>query len=220
MESIDWLDLFRATDKFLLAIVHQNVMMVYVVLAAIIFSETGLVVMAFLPGDSLLFVAGAIAAANTGLSAWILIVVIAAAAILGNTVNFSIGSWLGHKIYDGSIKWIDKDALDKTHAFYEKWGGLTLVVARFTPIVRSFAPLVAGAGTMEIHRFQFYNILGAVLWSVSLVGGGYLFGNVQFVKENLGIILLIGIGGIAVPALAGTGWKLWRKWRGVQSRAG
>ena len=220
MESIDWLDLFRATDKFLLALVHQNVMMVYVVLAAIIFSETGLVVMAFLPGDSLLFVAGAVAAMNTGLSAWILIVVIAGAAIIGNTVNYFIGSWLGHKIYDGSIKWIDKDALQRTHAFYEKWGGLTLVVARFTPIVRSFAPLVAGAGTMEIHKFQFYNVIGAVLWSVSLVGGGYLFGNVPFVKDNLGVILLVGIGGIAVPALAGAGWKLWRRWRESKVSAG
>jgi membrane-associated protein len=215
MESIVWLDLFRATDKFLLALVHQNVLMVYVVLAGIIFSETGLVVMAFLPGDSLLFVAGAIAAMQTGLSAPMLMAVITTAAVLGNTVNYGIGSWLGHKIYDGSIKWIDKAALDRTHAFYEKWGGLTLVIARFTPIVRTFAPLVAGAGTMEIHRFQFYNVIGAALWAVSLVGGGYLFGNVPFVKDNLGVILLIGIGGIAVPALAGTGWKLWRKLRGT-----
>ncbi len=220
MESIDWLDLFRATDKFLLALVHQNVMMVYGVLAAIIFSETGLVVMAFLPGDSLLFVAGAVAAMNTGLSAWMLIVVIATAAVVGNTVNYFIGSWLGHKIYDGSIKWIDKEALQRTHAFYEKWGGLTLVVARFTPIVRTFAPLVAGAGTMEIHKFQFYNVIGAVLWSVSLVGGGYLFGNVPFVKDNLGVILLIGVGGIAVPALTGAGWKLWRRWRATKVDAG
>jgi membrane-associated protein len=219
MEGIDWLDLFRATDKFLLAIVHQNVMMVYVVLAAIIFSETGLVVMAFLPGDSLLFVAGAVAALNTGLSPWMLMAVIAAAAIVGNTVNYFIGFWLGQKIYDGSIKWIDKEALNKTRAFYEKWGGLTLVVARFTPIVRTFAPLVAGAGAMQIHRFQFYNIVGAALWTVSLVGGGYLFGNVPFVKNNLGVILLIGIGGIMVPAVAGAAWKLWRKRRGAPSGA-
>jgi len=212
LEGINWSDLFSAMDKFLLAIVQKNVLMVYVVLAAIFFSETGLVFMAFLPGDSLLFVAGAVAAQHSGLNVVVLMVVVTVAAILGNTANYYIGSWLGHKVYDGSIKWIDKTALDKTHEFYEKWGGLTLVVARFTPVVRSFAPLVAGAGSMEIHKFQFYNVIGAAAWVVSLVGGGYLFGNVPFIKENLGIILIVGIAAVVVPLVAGAAWRVWRGW--------
>lgn len=212
MEGINWADLFGAMDKFLLAIVNKNVLLVYVVLAAIFFSETGLVFMAFLPGDSLLFVSGAVAAQHAGLSAWVLIVVISIAAILGNTVNYYIGSWLGHKVYDGSISWIDKSAIDRTHEFYEKWGGLTLVLARFTPVVRSFAPLVAGAGSMQVHKFQLYNITGAVLWVISLVGSGYLFGNVPFVRENLGIILIIGIAGVVAPLVLAAGWRMWRGW--------
>ena len=214
MEGINWADLFNAMDKFLLAIVHKNVLLVYVVLAAIFFSETGLVFMAFLPGDSLLFVAGAVAAQHTGLNVWMLIVVVSLAAILGNTVNYFIGSWLGHKVYDGSIGWIDKSALDRTHEFYEKWGGLTLILARFTPVVRTFAPLVAGAGAMQLRKFQLYNVAGAVLWVLSLVGAGYLFGNVPFVKENLGIILIVGIAGVIAPLALGAGWRLWRGWTG------
>ena len=136
MEGINWVDLFTAMDKFLLAIVARNAFMVYVVLAAIFFSETGLVFMAFLPGDSLLFVAGAVAAQQAGLNVVVLMVVITLAAILGNTVNYYIGAWLGHKVYDGTISWIDKAALDKTHNFYERWGGVTLILARFTPVVR------------------------------------------------------------------------------------
>lgn len=220
MEGINWSDLFSAMDKFLLAIVHKNVLLVYVVLAAIFFSETGLVFMAFLPGDSLLFIAGAVAAQQTGLSAWVLIAVVTLAAILGNTVNYFIGAWLGHKVYDGSIGWIDKTALDRTHAFYERWGGITLVLARFMPVVRSFAPLVAGAGAMEIHKFQLYNVIGATLWVLSLVGGGYLFGNVPFVKENLGIILIVGLAGVALPIALGAVWRLSRGWAGPGARAG
>jgi membrane-associated protein len=212
MEGINWADLFSAMDKFLLAIVHKNVLLVYVVLFAIFFSETGLVFMAFLPGDSLLFVSGAVSAQQAGLSVWVLMVVITAAAALGNTVNYYIGSWLGHKVYDGSIRWIDKTALDRTHEFYEKWGGITLILARFTPVVRTFAPLVAGAGAMEVHKFQLYNLIGAALWVMSLVGGGYLFGNVPFVKENLGIILIVGIAGVVVPLVLGAAWRLWRNW--------
>ncbi len=219
MEGINWSDLFSAMDKFLLAIVHKNVLLVYVVLAAIFFSETGLVFMAFLPGDSLLFVAGAVSAQQAGLSVWVLIIVVTLAAILGNTVNYYIGSWLGHKVYDGSIGWIDKTALDRTHDFYEKWGGLTLILARFTPVVRSFAPLVAGAGSMEIHKFQFYNVIGASLWVLSLVGSGYLFGNVPFVKDNLGIILIIGIAAVVVPLVLGAAWRLWRGWTMPTARA-
>ena len=210
MEGINWVDLFTAMDKFLLAIVARNAFMVYVVLAAIFFSETGLVFMAFLPGDSLLFVAGAVAAQQAGLNVVVLMVVITLAAILGNTVNYYIGAWLGHKVYDGTISWIDKAALDKTHNFYERWGGVTLILARFTPVVRSFAPLVAGASQMEIHKFQFYNAIGAALWVVSLVGAGYLFGNVPIVRENLGVILIVGIAAVVGPLVLAAVMRLVR----------
>jgi membrane-associated protein len=211
MEGINWVDLFTAMDKFLLAIVARNAFMVYVVLAAIFFSETGLVFMAFLPGDSLLFVAGAVAAQQAGLNVVVLMVVITLAAILGNTVNYYIGAWLGHKVYDGTISWIDKAALDKTHNFYERWGGVTLILARFTPVVRSFAPLVAGASQMEIHKFQFYNAIGAALWVVSLVGAGYLFGNVPIVRENLGVILIVGIAAVVGPLVLAAVMRLVRR---------
>lgn len=212
MEGINWADLFTAMDKFLLAIVDRNVLLVYVVLFLIFFSETGLVFMAFLPGDSLLFVAGAVAAQQAGLSVWVLMIVVTLGAILGNTVNYHIGAWLGHKVYDGTIAWIDRDALRKTHDFYERWGGLTLIVARFTPIVRTFAPLVAGVSEMTYARFQLYNAVGAALWVMLLVGGGYLFGNVPFVKDNLGIILVVGVSAAVVPLTLAAAWRFGRMW--------
>jgi len=211
MEGINWSDLFTAMDRFLLAMVDRNVLLVYVVLFAIFFSETGLVFMTFLPGDSLLFVAGAVAAQEAGLHVGVLMAVIIAGAILGNTLNYYIGAWLGRRVYDGTIRWIDPVALKATHDFYERHGGKTLVVARFVPIVRSFAPLVAGASGMEIHKFQAANVSGALLWVLSLVGGGYMFGQVPLVRDNLGIILIVGIGVVLGPlALAGL-WRLARR---------
>ena len=205
MEGINWLDLFTATDRFLAAIVERNVTLVYVTLAAIFFSETGLVFMAFLPGDSLLFVAGAVSALPAvqakGLSVHLLVVIIAAAAVLGNTLNYFIGSWLGKKVYDGTIGWIDQQALQKTHVFFERHGGKTVMIARFVPVVRSFAPLVAGASGMDFRKFQFFNVIGAAVWVVSLVYGGYLFGNVPIIRDNLGVILVVGIAAVLGPLL-------------------
>jgi membrane-associated protein len=208
MESINWLDLFNAMDRFLVAIVQHNVALVYVTLALIFFSETGLVVMAFLPGDSLLFVAGAVSALPQaqarGLDVHLLVLVITIGAVLGNTLNYYIGRWLGKKVYDGTISWIDQAALKKTHDFYERHGGKTVVIARFVPLVRTFAPLVAGASGMDIRRFQLFNVLGAAIWVASLVYGGYLFGNMPIVRDNLGIILIVGISAVLGPmALAG-----------------
>lgn len=214
MQGINWVDLFSAMDRFLISLAGQYGGWVYFTLFCIFFSETGLVFMAFLPGDSLLFVAGAVAATGA-MNIWVLMIVILAGAVIGNTVNYYIGNWLGHKVYDGTIGWIDPVALKKTHDFYEKHGGKTLIIARFTPVVRSFAPLVAGAGDMDIVRFQFFNVVGAALWVVSLVGGGYLFGNVPFIKENLSIILLIGILAVVGPLVAAAAWRLLRVWRAV-----
>jgi membrane-associated protein len=220
MEGINWSDLFTAMDRFLLAIVDRNVLLVYVVLFAIFFSETGLVFMTFLPGDSLLFVAGAVAAQEAGLHVGVLMAVITVGAILGNTLNYYIGAWLGKKVYDGTLRWIDPVALKKTHDYYERHGGKTLVIARFVPIVRSFAPLVAGASGMEIHKFQLFNVAGAVLWVVSLVGGGYLFGQVPVVRDNLGIILVLGIGLVLGPLALAAAWRLLRRFVGARPAAG
>ena len=216
MEGINWSDLFTAMDRFLLAIVERNVLLVYVVLFAIFFSETGLVFMTFLPGDSLLFVAGAVAAQEAGLHVGVLMAVITAGAILGNTLNYHIGAWLGKKAYDGTLKWIDPVALAKTNDFYQRHGGKTIVISRFVPIVRSFAPLVAGASGMQTRKFQLYNVTGAVLWVVSLVGGGYLFGQVPLVRDNLGVILVLCIGIVLGPlALAGA-WRLLKRFVGAR----
>lgn len=205
MEGINWLDLFNAMDRFLVAIVEKNVLLVYVTLAAIYFSETGLVFMAFLPGDSLLFVSGAVSALPQaqakGLNVHLLVLIITLAAIVGNTVNYAIGAWLGRKVYDGTIGWIDQAALAKTHEFYERHGGKTVMIARFVPVIRTFAPLVAGASGMNLRRFQIFNVLGALGWVVSLVYGGFLFGNVPIIRDNLGIILIIGIAAVTGPLI-------------------
>lgn len=215
MEGINWLDLFTATDRFLATIVERNVTLVYVVLFSIFFSETGLVFMAFLPGDSLLFVAGAVAALPAiefkGLNVHLLVVIIAVAAVLGNTLNYFIGAWLGKKVYDGTIGWIDQQALMKTHAFFERHGGKTVMISRFVPVVRSFAPLVAGASGMDFHKFQFFNVLGAGVWVVSLVYGGYLFGNIPLVRDNLGLILVVGIGAVVGPLMLAAFMRLLRR---------
>ena len=213
MDGINWLDLFTALDRFLLAAAHEHGGMAYGLLFAIVFAETALVFMAFLPGDSLLFIAGAISASGA-LQAVPLAGTVVLAATLGNIVNFAIGAWLGHKIYDGSIPWIDRRALDRTHRFFERHGGKTLIAARFLPLMRSVAPLVAGASGMARRDFHLYSFTGAVLWSIALVGGGYLFGNVAVVRDHLGIVLLIGLGG-AFGALALAGLV-----RAAQSRRG
>jgi membrane-associated protein len=205
--DVNWLDLFQAADRFLVAIVERNVVLVYVTLFLIFFSETGLVVMAFLPGDSLLFVAGAVSASPAaqarGLNVHLLAGLIIVGAVLGNTLNYYIGAWLGKKVYDGTIGWIDQAALRKTHDFYERYGGVTVMIARFVPLVRSFAPLVAGASAMDFRKFQFYNVLGAVIWVVSLVYGGYLFGNVPVIRDNLGTVLIVGVLAVLGPLAIG-----------------
>jgi len=223
MESINWLDLFNAMDRFLLAIVESNVLLVYVTLAAVFFSETGLVFMAFLPGDSLLFVAGAVSALPQaqakGLSVHLLALIITLAAVLGNTVNYAIGAWLGRKIYDGTIGWIDQAALAKTHEFYERHGGKTVMIARFIPVIRTFAPLVAGASGMDLRRFQFFNVLGALTWVLTLVYGGYLFGNLPIIRDNLGTILIVGIAAVTGPLVLAALLRLIRG-RGPRAPAG
>ncbi|MBM6929275.1 VTT domain-containing protein [Parasutterella secunda] len=201
---MDWslfLDLFTNVDRFLITIASDYGLLIYFVMFMIFFLETGIVVMAFLPGDSLLFVAGAVTATGA-IDPWWLTAVVTLGAILGNTSNFYIGSWLGHKIYDGSISWIDQEALNKTHQFYLMHGGKTVFLARFVPIVRTFAPLIAGAASMPVLRFEFYSITGAFVWVYGLVWAGHLFGNMPFIRDHLTTILLLGIGCALIPTMA------------------
>jgi membrane-associated protein len=175
----------------------------YGILSAIIFAETGFVIFPFLPGDTLLFTAGAYCASGQ-LSIVILNALIIGSAIAGNTVNYWVGQYLVKKIEISSIKWIDQKALMRTHGFFEKHGGKTIILARFLPIVRSFAPFVAGISGMSFTKFQIFNVVGACLWSLSLTICGYFFGNLPGIRDNLDLIVILGIGAAVVPlAIAG-----------------
>jgi membrane-associated protein len=220
MDFVQFFDMILHVDKYLGIVIEQYGTLVYAVLFAIVFCETGLVVLPFLPGDTLLFIGGAFCATGA-MNVWMLIGLIIVAAILGNTVNYWIGSAIGHKVFTRDYKWLDKDALQKTHAFYERHGGKTVILSRFIPIVRTFAPFVAGVSEMTFSRFQFFNITGAVLWVVGLVAGGYFFGHLNIhipilnidvnVSDHLNAIVLIGVGAAVIPLALGGLWKFFRK---------
>jgi membrane-associated protein len=174
---------------------------IYVILFAIIFAETGLVVTPFLPGDSLLFVAGAIAAAGQ-IDVWSLGGTLFVAAILGNTSNYWIGRWLGPHVFKWDhSRWFNRHAFDEAHAFYEKYGAVAITVARFLPFVRTFAPFVAGVAAMSHHKFQFWSVLGGALWVVIFVALGYFFGNIPAVKNNIAVIMLAVVGISFLPLI-------------------
>jgi membrane-associated protein len=185
------LDLVLHLDVHLVKLVGEYGLWVYGILFAIIFSETGFVVTPFLPGDSLLFVAGAVAAAGEGLNVHLLFVLLAAAAFLGNLVNYAIGRWLGkHFFTNRGSRWLNPKHLDKAHAFYERHGGKAVVISRFVPIVRTYVPFVAGMAQMRPRDYSLYNLAGAVLWVGSLTYAGFFFGNILWVKGNLTAIIL------------------------------
>lgn len=189
-----FIDIVLHLDKHLALLVQQYGLWIYGILFFIIFAETGFVVFPFLPGDSLLFVAGALAALGEGgMDIGTLIGVLLAAAALGNMVNYQIGRLLGPKVFHWeNSRLFNKAALQKTHAFYEKHGGKTLVVSRFLPLFRTFAPFVAGIGAMSYARFLLFNLVGAAAWVVSLCLAGYWMGNMPWVKQNLSL-LIVGI---------------------------
>ena len=162
----------------------------YVLLFFVIFAETGLVVFPFLPGDSILFVAGTVVAAAE-LDVHVLVFLLSAAAILGDSVNYGVGHFIGPKVFDRrDSRWIRQDHLRRTQAFYDKYGGLTIIIGRFVPIIRTFAPFLAGVAGMSYRRFLSYNVIGGVAWITLLVYGGYLFGNIPWVKHNLAWLVL------------------------------
>lgn len=190
MELIKFLiDFILHIDRHLIELVQAYGSWVYGILFLIIFCETGLVVMPLLPGDSLLFVAGALAAQGAmqvhGLAAMLML-----AAILGDSLNYAIGKRFGHVIAGPNSRWIKQAHIQRTHAFFEKHGGKTIIVARFVPIVRTFAPFVAGIGEMSYYKFITFNVLGGVLWVACFVYAGYWFGNLELVRSNLKLIML------------------------------
>ena len=198
-----FIDIVLHLDQHLALLVQQYGLWIYAILFVIIFSETGFVVTPFLPGDSLLFVAGALAALGEGgMDIGVLIGVLLAAAVLGNTLNYHIGRFLGPKVFHWeNSRFFNRDALVKTHAFYEKHGGKTLVISRFLPLFRTFAPFVAGIGAMAYAKFQMFNLIGAAAWIVTLCLAGFWLGNMPWVKANLSLIIV----GIIVVSLLPVG---------------
>lgn len=181
------IDLFLHLDTHLSAIITQYGAWTYGLLFVVIFIETGLVVTPFLPGDSLLFAAGTFAALGS-LNIWFLFVLLAAAAVLGDTVNYWIGHYLGDRAYN--IKWIKREYMDRTATFFDKYGRKTIFLARFVPIVRTFAPFVAGVGKMSYPAFISYNVFGGIVWVTLFTFAGYFFGNIPFIRHNFSLVVL------------------------------
>jgi len=186
-----FIDFILHIDQHLVEIVSDYRSWTYAILFLIIFCETGLVITPFLPGDSLLFAAGAVAAMDGNpLNILYLVPLCLTAAFIGDNTNYTIGRYLGTKVYEKDYKLIKRKYLDQTHAYYEKHGGVTLVIARFMPIIRTFAPFVAGVGTMTYRRFLMFCIIGNLLWVNIFCFAGYFFGNIPFVKENFSLVVL------------------------------
>lgn len=185
----DLISIVLHLDRHLAEWASQYGPWLYGILFLIIFCETGLVVTPFLPGDSLLFAAGALAAIGEINIHW-LFLLLTFAAILGNTVNYAVGRYLGEKAFTPNARILKTAYLERTHQFFERHGGKTIIITRFVPIVRTFAPFVAGAGGMSYGRFQWYNVAGGVLWTASFLYGGYFFGNLPFVKQNFSLVIL------------------------------
>ncbi len=195
------IDFILHVDQHLLEFITNYGVWIYGILFLIIFVETGLVVMPFLPGDSLLFAAGALAASTGALNPWLLGVLLFTAAVLGDTLNYHIGRWIGPRVFELNTRLINKEHLLKTQQFFARHGGKTIIFARFIPFARTFAPFVAGTGSMNYKYFLTYNVIGAFCWIASFVTLGYLFGNMPIVKDNFthlifGIIILSILPGV------------------------
>jgi membrane-associated protein len=210
------IDLILHLDRYLVDLVTRFGGWTYAILFLIIFCETGLVLMPFLPGDSLLFAIGALASTGALDVFWISILLIVA-AILGDTVNYWIGYSIGPRIFTSDrSRWLNREHLDRTHRFYEKYGGKTIILARFMPIIRTFAPFVAGIGRMSYGRFLLYNVVGGVVWIVIFVAAGFWFGNIPIVKRNFTLVILAIIVLSVLPAVI----EYWRARREVSVSAG
>jgi membrane-associated protein len=201
LEFSTLIDLFLHLDKNLAIVANEWGVWIYVLLFAIIFVETGFVVMPFLPGDSLLFVAGALCAVG-GMDLYVLMALLTTAAILGDALNYSIGRFVGNKVFSWeNSRWFNRKAFDQAHAFYEKYGPITIVLGRFMPFIRTFAPFVAGVAHMRYPIFAFYNVIGGILWVCSLTALGYWIGEHPWVKANFSLVALAMIIIPGLPAL-------------------
>jgi membrane-associated protein len=205
-------DLFLHLDRHLAEVTRNYGTFTNVILFAIVFCETGLVVTPFLPGDSLLFTAGALASLGN-LNIWVLFAILSLAAILGDTANYWIGKKIGPRAFDGTVRFLKRDHLRKTEAFYEKHGKKTIILARFVPIVRTFAPFVAGIGSMSYGTFVAYNVIGGVAWVGICLAAGYFFGNIPVVKANFSLVILAIVGISTLPVL-------WEWWKARRARGG
>jgi membrane-associated protein len=210
MHAMSLLHTLLHLDQTLGSVIAQYGMLAYALLFVIVFCEMGLIPLFFLPGDPLLFIGGALSATGA-LSLWLLMAILFAAAVSGSTLNYGIGHALGQKVFTQELKWLNRDALDKTRAFYEKHGGITFILSPYIGVVRTFAPFVAGVSAMTFSKFQLFNIAGAALWVISLVLGGYFFGNIPPIRDHLNGIVLLGIG-LGVGALVVGGcWNFFRR---------
>ena len=197
------IDLFLHLDEHLSAIIQNYGTWTYFLLFLVIFMETGFVVTPFLPGDSLLFAAGTFASPALGspLNIWVLWALLCIAAIVGDTVNYWIGHFIGPRAFSGEIRFLKKQYLDRTHAFFERHGGKTIILARFVPIIRTFAPFVAGVGEMGYGKFITYNVIGGIAWVTLFTWGGYFFGTLPFVQNNFSLVVLAIIFISVLPAV-------------------
>lgn len=195
------IDLFLHLDAHISEITNEYGLLTYLLLFAIIFCETGLVITPFLPGDSLIFATGALAASGS-FNLFTLVVVLCLAAVAGDTVNYHTGQFLGNRVISNeNIRFVKKEQLDRTHLFFEKYGVKAIIIARFIPVIRTFAPFVAGIGTMPYSAFIVYNIIGGVLWVTSFLFGGYFFGNLIIVKDNFSFLIVGVIIALLIPGI-------------------
>jgi membrane-associated protein len=209
----EFLRLFSELDVFLAELVQQHGAWTYAILFAIVFAETGLVVTPFLPGDSLLFAAGALC--NHGdLSFWLLAAILFAAAVIGDTVNYHVGKFVGPPAFSGRFRLLKQEHLSKTQRFFDRYGGKAIILARFVPIVRTFAPFVAGVGTMHYGRFLAYNVIGAAIWVGLFTGAGYLFANLPIVKNHFSKVIVA----IVLVSLLPIAWEWWRARRASRTQ--
>jgi membrane-associated protein len=207
-----FIDFIVHIDKHLADIVNQYQTWTYLILFVIVFCETGLVVTPFLPGDSLLFAAGAVAALPSNpLNVYTISLLLMAAAFIGDNTNYFIGKFFGHKVYEKNFKLIKREYLDKTHSFYEKNGGKTLIIARFMPIIRTFAPFVAGVGQMTYKRFIVFCVVGNVLWVNLFTFAGYFIGNSPIIKKNFSLVIFLIIFVSLIPSFIAVGKQLFTK---------
>lgn len=209
---MDLLQIILHFNQMLGTVIAQYGMLVYLLLFTLVFCETALIPLFFLPGNPLLFISGAFCATGV-MNIWILMGTLLMAALSGSLVNYRIGRYIGKKVFTGHYRWLDQDTLQKTHAFYESYGGLSFLISLFIPVVRTFAPFVAGVAKMSATRFLFFVACGAAIWVVSLVTGGYFFGNLPQIHDHLNAILLLGIGLGVGGLVAGGAWRAYRKHR-------